>query len=594
MAFRNARDQTVASVDFAKLAQGILHQRFVRACVYELAFAYMVGVFASVNLSRGLLSLPFALLSFRTLAYTAVSYVIGIAVLFLHVHFFQVTRATYGSHFPRLQRLLRNPTNTGMVVGTYVVLSQAVFVVHGWMFGGRNTYMWLYPEGQHGPPQLNPGWLASWVLATALGAGYGAQLVMDERLQLTFPSVEQNRVYALKDRVPTSVSRAFAYASSLVSRFWAVYFIFGWGVYRTVCGILAHLTTTTYSYGVGNPLFSLGGVVFWLHSSTLTVLTWELAHQLFEVIATEPTHINKLSSDSNRCLVNGLKHAGNELIQHLAYQELYRLAEFSSEQRSDIFADIDRPNGTMWKQVSTQCIGVIRAATSQLQAQHKAATAAKSSAKKAEDTASAAPKPAQPTTPLRKVGGAPMRDIFQKNLKDSTTAIEKPKTPTVSTQELFEPEAQGLEKYVLTMLRDTLVQSKLGQRVLTYSLRARSTTAFANFQLQVWAVRSLVRLVERSLEEDRYGVVQGDITAILETLFAYLAALEKCLATLDSGNNGVKAFNVQTTARQPLMMAQVVRNSIYIFTTSFYVHLESMKLSPELGRKLQPFADFKA
>ncbi|KAJ1809751.1 Nuclear pore complex subunit, partial [Coemansia sp. RSA 2599] len=561
-----------------------------------LAFAYIVGVFASVNLSRGILSLPLALVSFRTLAYTAVSYVAGIAVLLLHAHFFQVTRAAYGSHFPRLQRLLRNPASTGTIVGTYVVLSQAMFVVHGWMFGGRNAYMWLYPEDQYGPPQLNPGWLASWVLATALGVAYGAQVVMDERLQLSFPSIEQSRVYALKDRVPTSVTRAFSFASSLVSRFWMVYFVFGWGVYRAACGFLAHVMATTSSYGVGNPLLSLGGVVFWLHSSTLMVLTWELAHQLFEVIATEPTHINKLSRDSNQCLVSGLKHSGSELVQHLAYQELYRLTEFSPERRMDIFTDIDRANGTMWKQISVQCIGVIRAATSQLQAQHKAAAAtAKNGANKVGAPAPAAqPKPAESAMPLKKVGGAPMRDIFQKNQKDSVGSIDKPKTPVVSTQELFEPEAQGLEKYVLTMLRDTVVRSKPGQWVLSRSLRARSTTAFTNFQQQVWAVRSLVRLVECSLEEDQYGVVQGDIATVLETLFAYLAALERCLASSDSGGSGVRAFNVQIAARQPLMMAQVVRNSIYIFTTRFYVHLESLKLSPELGRKLQPFADFKA
>ncbi|KAJ2876467.1 hypothetical protein FB639_003899 [Coemansia asiatica] len=226
----------------------------------------------------------------------------------------------------------------------------------------------------------------------------------------------------------------------------------------------------------------------------------------------------------------------------------------------------------MWKQISAQCISVIRAATSQLQTQHKA-TATKNSAIKAEAPASAKqlPKPAEPAMPLKKVGGAPMKDIFQKGQKDSTVAaIDKPKTTAVSTQKLFDPEAQGLEKYILTMLRDTLVQSKLGQRVLSRSLRARSTTAFANFQQQVWAVRSLVRLVECSLEEDRYGVVQGDIENILETLFAYLAALERCLLSPDSGSSSVKAFNVQTAARQPLMMAQVVRNSIYILTTSFY------------------------
>ncbi|KAJ1884143.1 hypothetical protein LPJ66_010752 [Kickxella alabastrina] len=569
MVYRNARDQAVASADFAKLGHAVLQKRFVRACVYQLGAAYIVGVLASVNLRNGPLSVALALFSLHTLLYTAASYVCGVAVLVLHAQLFQVMRAPHGSHFPRLQRLLRSPGGTFAMVGGFVGLSQAMFVVHAWMFGGRVARLWLYPEGQYGPPQLNPAWLASWVLAAAVGAGYAVQLIAEERMQLAFPSVEQSRIHTIKRRLPASVARAFGFAAAVVWRFWAAYFVFGWAFYRAACGVLARVLATS-SYGVGNPLLSASAVVFWLHSSTLVVLTWEFAHQLFEIVSTEPTHINELSCDRNLCLLNGLKHDESPMIQHLAYQELCRLTEFGTEQRAEILNDIDRLGGSMWSQVSAQCIAVIKTATSQLQAEQGAGADAKKTGGAAVLPPQLGKPAAEPIVMSAMSGGAPMMDILQQHRRQRDTAAG-PKAPAtvVSAQNLFEPEAQGLEKYVLTTLRDALLQSAVGQRILSRSHRARSTMAFANFQLQVWAVRSLMRLVEYSLEEDKYGVVQGDIAKVLETLFAYLAALEKCMLSVESSSSAAAgaaglggkggAFNVQTSARQPWVMAQVVR-----------------------------------
>ncbi|KAI8321972.1 hypothetical protein GQ54DRAFT_304374 [Martensiomyces pterosporus] len=458
--------------------------------------------------------------------------------------------------------------------------------------------MWLYPEGYYGAPQLNPSWLASWVLAAAIGVSYSARLIMDERLQLAFPALEQSRIYVLKDRLPSSFTRAIGFAAVAVARFWAVYFIFGWGIYRAVCAVLVRVMSTS-SYAVGNPLFSLRANAFWLFSGTLTVLIWEFAHQLFEVIATEPTHINELSLDRNACLVNGLRHSSSQLIQHLAYQELYRLAMFRPDQRSELLTDIDRSTGTMWSQVSAECIGVVKAATSQLAAQNPAKSAKASAA-----TAKPVPGGAGSQEPQRN-RGAPMKDILQRNKGSSHGAgagqsaaaalAGAQSTSTASQSDIFGPEAQGLEKYVLTVLRDALLQSALGQRILSRSLRARSTTAFANFQQQVWAVRSLMRLVECSIKDDEYGVVQADLATVLGTLLAYLAELERSIMQSDSAGGAYrKDYSTQTTSHQAQALIQVLRNSLYTFTVGFYDYFEALKLPANVGRQLQAFANFQA
>ncbi|KAJ1991282.1 Nuclear pore complex subunit [Coemansia spiralis] len=587
----NARDQAIASADFAKLGQLILKQRFLRACIYQLAFAYTVAVVANVNLKNGLFSVIFALLSSKTLGYTVAAYIAGLGVLVVHSQLYQVTRAAHGSHFPKLQRLLRSPRSSGIAMGSYVLLSCYLFVIHKSIFGGRITQMWLYPEGYYGPPQLNPGWLASWVLAAVVGLSYGVQLVADERLQLAFPIIEQSRIYTLKDRMPGSFSRAFHFALGVLWRFWIGYLLFGWGMYRTVCGVLGKVMTTS-SYSVGNPLFSASGIIFWLHCSTLIVLTWEFAHQLFEIVATEPTHINELSLDRNLCLLNGLKCIDNKLIQHLAYQELYRISAFDSEQRKSLLTDIDRKAGTIWSQVSGECVSVVSMATECLKAQNPA----KQTKLAAAASSSSAVRPMS-TTASTKTGGAPMSDILRQSRKGAVSgsaAGDKAGNKTGAT-DLFGNEAQGLEKYVLTKLRDMLLQSALGQRILSRSLRARSTSVFSNFQQQVWAIRSLMRLVECSINEDEYGIVQKDIAAVLDVLFAYLGELERSAAQTDgSGGIGAKDYNVQLSNRQTQAMIQVVRNALYTFTTSFYAYLEELKLPTAQGRQLQAFANFQA
>ncbi|KAJ1665577.1 hypothetical protein IW140_004038 [Coemansia sp. RSA 1813] len=586
---RNARDQAVASADFAKLGQLILRQRFIRACIYQLAFAYIVAVVANLNLKNGLFSFVMAMFSSRTLGYTVAAYIAGLGVLGVHSQLYQVTRAAHSSHFPQLQRLLRNPRSTGAAVCAYALLSCYLFIVHRAIFGGRITQMWLYPEGYYGPPQLNPGWLASWVLAAMLGVCYGIKLVADERLQLAFPTIEQSRVYTLKDRMPSSFTRAFHFALGVLWRFWIVYLLFGWGMYRFVCGVLGKVMTTS-SYGVGNPLFSASNIVFWLHSSTLVTLIWEFAHQLFEIVITEPTHINELSLDRNLCLLNGLKCIANPLVQHLAYQELYRITEFSSEQRVELLTDIDRKSGTMWSQVSGQCIGVIKSATEKLKAQNPAQHI------KSLPSQSSRPKGLSASITTR-AGGAPMADILRQNKNGATSAdmATAKETGASGAVDLFGNEAQGLEKYVLTMLRDALLKSTLGQRILSRSLRARSTDVFSNFQQQTWAIRSLVRLVECSITDDEYGVVQADIASVLETLFAYFNELERSAAQADGlGGIGARDYNTQLTSRQTLAMIQVVRNALYIFTTTFYSYLEMLKLPAAQGRQLQAFADFQA
>ncbi|KAJ2888474.1 hypothetical protein IWW38_004930, partial [Coemansia aciculifera] len=84
-----------------------------------------------------------------------------------------------------------------------------------------------------------------------------------------------------------------------------------------------------------------------------------------------------------------------------------------------------------------------------------------------------------------------------------------------------------------------------------------------------------------------------DLALVLSTLFAYLAELERCVASHGDGLAS-KEYMVQTSNQQAQAMIQVVRNALYTFTTSFYVYLEALKLPQDLGRQLQVFANFQA
>ncbi|KAJ1673855.1 Nuclear pore complex subunit, partial [Spiromyces aspiralis] len=171
---------------------------------------------------------------------------------------------------------------------------------------------------------------------------------------------------------------------------------------------------------------------------------------------------------------------------------------------------------------------------------------------------------------------------------------------------------RSLEEVVLASLRDALLQSSLGKRILSQLSQGHTFNAFSNFEVQVWALRSLAMFVHHSLDEDDFGVVQKDIPAIMTSLLAYLAQLE--LFIMDAkgagyssswANSGARmpaavahnrqlAFNSQLAHPQAHALIQVVRNCLYIFTVTFFDHLDEFKFPTHVRQHLELFKTFQA
>ncbi|KAJ1670002.1 hypothetical protein EV182_008473, partial [Spiromyces aspiralis] len=194
-----------------------------------------------------------------------------------------------------------------------------------------------------------------------------------ERLHLQFPVVEQHRVHVLRDRLPGAFCTAVGFAYAFLSRFWLAYLLLGPGLYAAISTCAAYLVQLS-PHPVQSPVWSPNALAFLFLSAACTVLSWELALQVFEVVFTELARVSELSLDPNACMVDGLRKAGaSGYLRCLAYRELHAVSTAGAKRRKAIYRDISRASGTIWQQVCQQCLEVVDDATAALRAANGAA-----------------------------------------------------------------------------------------------------------------------------------------------------------------------------------------------------------------------------
>uniref|UniRef100_A0A8D0DX13 Nucleoporin NDC1 n=1 Tax=Salvator merianae TaxID=96440 RepID=A0A8D0DX13_SALMN len=145
------------------------------------------------------------------------------------------------------------------------------------------------------------------------------------------------------------------------------------------------------------------------------------------------------------------------------------------------------------------------------------------------------------------------------------------------------------------------IKSFLSKRVLImyfFSKHPESSiqALFADTQMHIWALEGLSHLVAASFTEDRYGVVQTTLPAILNTLLTLQEVVDKHfklphVSSKPPRVSGSLADTSYKTLRFGLRAA--LETAIYRITTTFGEHLNAVQISAEHKKRLQQFLEFK-
>ncbi|XP_066481057.1 nucleoporin NDC1 [Tiliqua scincoides] len=161
--------------------------------------------------------------------------------------------------------------------------------------------------------------------------------------------------------------------------------------------------------------------------------------------------------------------------------------------------------------------------------------------------------------------------------------------------------AQPSSIYTWLQSKKEQAKSFLAKRVLIMYFFSKHPEAsiqalFSDTQKHIWALEGLSHLVAASFTEDRYGVVQTTLPAILNMLLTLQEVVDKHfkLPHVSSKPSRISG-NLADTSYKTLRFAlrASLKTAIYRITTTFGEHLNAVQVSAEHKKKLQQFLEFK-
>ncbi|XP_011368759.1 nucleoporin NDC1 isoform X2 [Pteropus vampyrus] len=145
------------------------------------------------------------------------------------------------------------------------------------------------------------------------------------------------------------------------------------------------------------------------------------------------------------------------------------------------------------------------------------------------------------------------------------------------------------------------IKNFLSKRVLIMYFFSKHPEAsiqavFSDAQMHIWALEGLSHLVAASFTEDRFGVVQTTLPAILNTLLTLQEAVDKYFKLPHASSKSPRiSGSLVDTSYKTLRFAfrAALKTAIYRITTTFGEHLNAVQASAEHQKRLQQFLEFK-
>uniref|UniRef100_A0A9L0SJA4 Nucleoporin NDC1 n=1 Tax=Equus caballus TaxID=9796 RepID=A0A9L0SJA4_HORSE len=179
------------------------------------------------------------------------------------------------------------------------------------------------------------------------------------------------------------------------------------------------------------------------------------------------------------------------------------------------------------------------------------------------------------------------------------TEFSNPPSTTVSAEGKTVRQPSGIYSWIQNKREQ--IKNFLSKRVLIMYFFSKHPEAsiqavFSDAQMHIWALEGLSHLVAASFTEDRFGVVQTTLPAILSTLLTLQEAVDKYFKLPHASSKPPRiSGSLVDTSYKTLRFAfrASLKTAIYRITTTFGEHLNAVQASAEHQKRLQQFLEFK-
>nr|KAF6444583.1 NDC1 transmembrane nucleoporin [Molossus molossus] len=365
------------------------------------------------------------------------------------------------------------------------------------------------------------------------------------------------------------------------------------------------------------------------------------------------------TEESDECLPKVLNSNPPLIIKYLALQDLMLLSQYSPSRRQEVFS-LSQPGGHPhnWTAISRECLNLLNDMTQKLVLYQEAAatngrvmsssyTVEPKKLNSPEETTFQTPKssqmPRSSVPPLVKTSlfssklstpdvasplGSPFGSSVMNRMAgifDANTCYRSPQSSqlikrgprlwtSASDQQMNEfsnlPSIVSAEgktmrqpSVIYSWIQNKHEQIKhfLSKRVLIMYFFSKHPEAsiqavFSDAQMHIWALEGLSHLVAASFTEDRFGVVQTTLPAILNTLLTLQEAVDKYFKLPHASSKPPRiSGTLVDTSYKTLRFAfrASLKTAIYRITTTFGEHLNAVQASAEHQKRLQQFLEFK-
>lgn len=314
-------------------------------------------------------------------------------------------------------------------------------------------------------------------------------------------------------------------------------------------------------------------MVFWqcLLLSSLVTFTIKLLRTVISIDFTKPVLFPTLGDKSlSKALISDC-----DLLKHLAYYDFSKMASSSFQRRAEYFV-LSQPGGHPhnWNEISDKCLAVLDDFGKRLN--------------------EALPNARQPVQPAKEEPAAPV--LFSTTNNNARPLATKAKPESKKDNNKDGATNSGVQELMLQKARASFPVKLFNQAVDKLNKNALFNTApdakarcvCAQSQIIIWAVEGLSHLITASIDEDRFGVVQKDLSKVIIALLTLQQTVERHKGvTVTAKKNRFEPF---LQLKQELRVA--IKSSLYRITVAFGDHLNSVALPLEYQKRISNYQNF--